>query len=83
METIKKTSWKKESKTLKLEQLKKLHLDFFEMSGGYEMKIIPYKDDTANGLTKCIVDWINFNGGYANRINTQGQVRIERLQLAF
>ena len=27
-----------------------------------------YRDDTANGLTKCIIDFIRFNGGQAERI---------------
>lgn len=31
-----------------------------------------YRDDTANGLTKCIVDFIRFQGGQAERINTTG-----------
>lgn len=33
-----------------------------------------YTDKTANGLTRCIVDWINFHGGQAERINTMGRV---------
>ncbi|MES2734306.1 MAG: hypothetical protein V4714_21340 [Bacteroidota bacterium] len=32
-----------------------------------------YSDITANGLTACIIDYIHFSGGYAARINTQGQ----------
>lgn len=31
-----------------------------------------YRDDTANGLTRCIVDYIRFMGGQAERINTIG-----------
>lgn len=31
-----------------------------------------YRDDTANGLTKCIADFIRFQGGQAERINTTG-----------
>ena len=31
-----------------------------------------YRDDTANGLTKCIVDYIRYHGGQAERINTTG-----------
>ena len=34
-----------------------------------------YTDKTANGLTKCIIDYIRFSGGYATRINTTGQMR--------
>lgn len=40
-----------------------------------EYCIIPYdyKDKKANGLTRCIIDWIKFNGGQAERINTMGR----------
>lgn len=31
-----------------------------------------YRDDTANGLTKCIIDFIRLNGGQAERINATG-----------
>jgi len=31
-----------------------------------------YRDDTANGLTRCIIDFVRFNGGQAERINTTG-----------
>lgn len=31
-----------------------------------------YRDDNANGLTRCIIDWIVFNGGQAERVNTTG-----------
>lgn len=37
-----------------------------------------YRDDTANGLTKCIIDYIRFNGGQAERINTMGIPRDNR-----
>lgn len=33
-----------------------------------------YKDDTANGLTKCVIDFIRFNGGQAERIANMGRV---------
>lgn len=32
-----------------------------------------YSDRDANSLTRCIVDFINFSGGTATRINSQGQ----------
>ena len=32
-----------------------------------------YDDRTANGLTKCIIDFIRFNGHQAERINTTGR----------
>jgi hypothetical protein len=30
-------------------------------------------DNSANALTRCIMDWITFNGGQAERINTMGR----------
>ncbi len=33
-----------------------------------------YTDKTANGLTRCVIDWIIFNGGQAERINTTGRM---------
>lgn len=38
-----------------------------------------YTDKTANGLTKCIVDFIRANGGQAERINTTGMPIIRQL----
>lgn len=32
-----------------------------------------YSDKKANGLTKCIIDWIRFNGGQAERISVTGR----------
>lgn len=34
-----------------------------------------YEDRTANGLTRCILDFIRFSGGFATRIQSQGQYR--------
>jgi hypothetical protein len=34
-----------------------------------------WKDTSANGLTKCIMFWINALGGQAERISSQGQYR--------
>jgi hypothetical protein len=34
-----------------------------------------YKDSTANGLTRAICDYINYNGYQAERINTMGTAR--------
>jgi hypothetical protein len=33
-----------------------------------------YTDQTANGLTRCIIDWLRFNGFQSERINTQGRM---------
>jgi len=32
-----------------------------------------YTDKTANGLTRCIIDWLNLNGHQAERINCTGR----------
>ncbi len=37
-----------------------------------------YHDEMANGLTKCIIDFVRFNGGQAERINTMGIPRDKR-----
>lgn len=31
-----------------------------------------YRDDSANALTKCIVDYVRIKGGFASRINSTG-----------
>lgn len=36
--------------------------------------VYKYTDKTANGLTRCIVDFINFSGGQAERISSMGRV---------
>ena len=38
----------------------------------YAIALQSYRDDTANGLTRCVVDFIRYNGGQAERINTTG-----------
>lgn len=40
-----------------------------------------YRDDTANGLTRCIVDYIRLQGGQAERINTTGIPQDTRQQV--
>lgn len=32
-----------------------------------------YRDDKTNDLTRCVIDWINFNGYQAERINSTGR----------
>lgn len=74
-----KQDWKKVMKRLKLEHTKATAPGFFEASGGYTMLVNPYTDNTSNGLTKAILDFLKFKGHYANRINTQGQARIKKI----
>lgn len=58
-----------------IKELKKLAME-------HELKKYPdnpypcirkYTDKTANGLTKCIIDYVRFIGGQAERINTMGR----------
>src|SRR5450432_1936458 len=69
------TNWKAAMNLLKLEHIERTAPGFFEASGGYTMEVKSYSDKTANALTKSIIDYIKFNGGDANRINTQGTMR--------
>lgn len=67
--------WKKELKEKKLASIQEKTPGFYDLSGGPRMKLKAWKDTTANGLTACIVDWINLNGYSATRISTMGTVR--------
>ena len=61
-------------KNLKLESLKAKHPNF----PPHAIPIPTYSDKSANGLTKCIIDWLQLNGHQAERINTMGVARIEK-----
>lgn len=39
---------------------------------GYASARTAYEDNTANGLTRCIIDYIRFTGGFAERVNRMG-----------
>ena len=68
-------TWKEELRQLKFAYLKRTAPDFFALSGGERMKVKPWRDDTTNGLTNAVCDWLKFSGHYSNRINSQGQMR--------
>ena len=61
------------------DKIKALELE--SLRGKYptmDVRFIPmtdWKDTSANGLTKCIIFWINAMGGQAERISNQGQYR--------
>jgi hypothetical protein len=42
------------------------------------LPIPKYTDATSNGLTKCVVDYIDFNGFQAERINSTGAIKDNR-----
>lgn len=56
-------------KTLAMEKVNDRHSSVPE----YARPKPKYNDKTSNGLTKCIIDWINFNGYQAERINSMGR----------
>lgn len=58
----------KDLERLALDCFRRDHPNFPE----YAIPLQSYRDDTANGLTRCVVDFIRFNGGQAERINTTG-----------
>jgi hypothetical protein len=71
-----------ECKTMKKEYKALLHelkLQRYAITHpNYPQDYIPktmYKDSTANGLTRAICDYINYNGYQAERINTMGTAR--------
>lgn len=40
---------------------------------GLTLPVKAYNDKTANGLTRCVIDFLKFNGWQAERINTTGR----------
>ena len=60
-----------------IDQLKTLHLQSNKLkypSLPDFARVTPkYTDKTANGLTKCIIDWIELNGYQAERISTMAR----------
>jgi len=67
-----------------LTHLKALHFQALQQKHPniplYAIPKAKYSDKTANGLTKCIIDFINFMGGQAERINCMGRT-IDRRQV--
>lgn len=60
---------------IKLQQLKHKSdcLKYPSMNKDY-LPFYKYTDRTANGLTRCIVDWCNLNGHQAERISSSGRM---------
>lgn len=49
-------NWKQQLKELKYTHMERTAPGFFAASGGRSMTLNPYRDTTANGLTKCIIE---------------------------
>ena len=54
--------------------MESLKLKYPNMPEAYIPKT-EWNDNSANGLTKCVIAWIQFMGGQAERISSQGQYR--------
>ena len=59
------------------DEMKRKHTSYPET---LTLPVKAYTDRTANGLTRCIIDFIRFKGGQAERINTTGRP-IDRRQI--
>jgi hypothetical protein len=64
-------------KQLKQEEQRKLYPNVPD----HGMNPVKYEDKTANGLTKCILDFLNLSGHFAERINTMGRMIDGRKQV--
>jgi hypothetical protein len=64
-------------KQLKQDEQRKLYPNVPE----HGMNPVKYEDKTANGLTKCILDFLNLSGHFAERINTMGRMIDGRKQV--
>jgi hypothetical protein len=61
----------RELEALHFDKKKKKHPDI-----PYLVKTL-FRDDSANGLTKCIVAWLELNGHFAGRVNTTGTYNVK------
>ena len=68
-------NWKERLRNLRYEHHKKQYPQAYKDGHLEHVLRHPYKDTNANALTACIVDYINFSGGSATRINTTGTIR--------
>lgn len=53
---------------------RKIKKEKFPSLPDYALSVYSYKDTTANGLTRCVIDWINFHGFQAERISVTGRI---------
>ena len=61
-------------KPASVKELEKLHFECKKQKHPDVPYILQtkFRDDTANGLTKCITSWLELNGYFSARINTTG-----------
>lgn len=68
-----------------LDHLKKLKLEYYQKRypnvPSFAAPIPKFSDKTANGLTKCIIEYLTLEGWQAERINTMGRTIDNRKQI--
>jgi hypothetical protein len=68
-----------------LQHLKQLKLDEYRRQypnvPEHALKQPKYSDKSANGLTRCVIDWLKLNGWQAERINCMGRPIDNRKQV--
>ena len=77
--TIQRSKKPAKPRYIKPDSLKRLEADYYEWK--YRNSTIPpqcrvkphFRDDTANGLAKCIETWARMNNAFYQRQNSQGQ----------
>lgn len=75
MEKIENLNWK--TSLLKIRE--KYYLQNFRAARDFGVpRPTPYNDKTANGLTRCVMDFLKFHGFYANRISSTGLMRKDK-----
>jgi hypothetical protein len=61
-----------------LQQLKQLKLDEYRRQypnvPEHALKQPKYSDKSANGLTKCVIDFLTLSGHFAERVNSMGRM---------
>jgi hypothetical protein len=65
---------KTNAQLLKALELEDLRLKYPSLDEKY-MAFIKWSDNSANALTKCVIAYITYKGGQAERISSQGQYR--------
>jgi len=60
-------NWKRALRYKKLDHLKETLPAFFKANGGYLMPLHDYCDKSDLELIRAVKDWINYNGGTAER----------------
>lgn len=77
---IKRPAYRKPEAVKELERLAN-EAAMFKHPTGPHLAPRKFRDDTANGLTQCIVQYIVLCGGFATRINNQGTWRKKQNRL--